>query len=412
MLLKSAGLVMRPIVRTVSSRAPSSTRPPGTSMFCERRAATTSGTVMLKARILSGSTQTCISRVAPPMISTLPTPFRDSMRSLMSLSAMSVTSRKDLPAETAMRSTGAASVSSFWTMGSSAVSGRSPVISPTLSRTSCAATSAFLSRRNVMKTCETPSTEVERSSSMPLMVLTAASTLSVISVSTSCGPAPGLTTVTVMVGRSIFGKRSTPSVENEKTPTTVSDRINIVANTGRRTQISANFCMAALSYESVRLLSDRDPVGELLDVRGGDELVRLDVPLNLDEVAVLPADRDEALARDAVLDDVDARGRPVRAHGAGGDEDRRVGLRQEHADGGELPGLKQALAVLDLGLDGERARLRRHARRDARDATREAAVGVRAHGDRDALPRPHGRDGLLGDVDADAQRVGAHDRGD
>src|SRR5215212_6995969 len=195
------------------------------------------------------------------MISTLPTPFRDSMRSLISLSAMSVTSRRDLPAETAMRTTGAASVSSFWMMGSSAVSGRLPRMSPTLSRTSCAATSTFLSRRNVMKTCETPSTEVERSSSMPLMVLTAASTLSVISVSTSCGPAPGLTTVTVMVGRSIFGKRSTPS--------------------------------------------DRNAVGELLDVRGGDQFVRLDVPLNLDEAAVLTAYRDEALARDAVLDDVD-----------------------------------------------------------------------------------------------------------
>ena len=62
-----------------------------------------------------------------------------------------------------------------------------------------------------MKTCETPSTEVERSSSMPLMVLTAPSTLSVISVSISCGDAPGLTTVTVIVGRSIFGNRSTPS---------------------------------------------------------------------------------------------------------------------------------------------------------------------------------------------------------
>ena len=69
-----------------------------------------------------------------------------------------------------------------------------------------------------MKTCETPSTEVERSSSMPLMVLTAASTLSVISVSISRGLAPGLTTVTVIVGRSIFGKRSTPSDMNEKTP--------------------------------------------------------------------------------------------------------------------------------------------------------------------------------------------------
>src|SRR5215207_190500 len=126
---------------------------------------------------------------------------------------------------------------------------------------------------------------------------------------------------------------------------------------------------------SVRLLPDGRAVGEQLDVRGGDQLVRLDAPLDLDEVAVLPPRRDEALARDAVLDDVDARGRPVREHGAGRDEDRRVGLRQEHADGGELSGLEQTLAVLDLGLDGERARLRRHAWAYARDAAGEAAVG-------------------------------------
>src|SRR5207237_10341513 len=69
------------------------------------------------------------------------------------------------------------------------------------------------------------------------------STLSVISVSTSWGDAPGLMTVTVIVGRSIFGKRSTPSVENEKIPTTVSAMIIIVAKTGRRTQISASFCI-------------------------------------------------------------------------------------------------------------------------------------------------------------------------
>src|SRR3712207_7567891 len=43
------------------------------------------------------------------------------------------------------------------------------------------------------------------------------------------------------------------------------------------------------------------------------------------------------------------------------------------------------------------------------DPAREATVGVRAHADRDALPRPHGRDGLLGDVDADAQGVRARD---
>ena len=44
-----------------------------------------------------------------------------------------------------------------------------------------------------MMTCETPSDEIERSSSMPLMVLTASSILSVISVSICSGAAPGWT---------------------------------------------------------------------------------------------------------------------------------------------------------------------------------------------------------------------------
>ena len=59
------------------------------------------------------------------------------------------------------------------------------------SRTSCAATLTSFSMTNVTTTCETPSVVIERSSSMPLMVLTASSTLSVISVSTSSGAAPG-----------------------------------------------------------------------------------------------------------------------------------------------------------------------------------------------------------------------------
>ena len=42
-----------------------------------------------------------------------------------------------------------------------------------------------------MMTVETPSEEVERSSSIPLIVLTASSILSEISVSTSSGEAPG-----------------------------------------------------------------------------------------------------------------------------------------------------------------------------------------------------------------------------
>ena len=50
----------------------------------------------------------------------------------------------------------------------------------------------------------------------------------------------------VIVGKSIFGKRSTPRLKNENAPTTTSDMINIVANTGRLTQTSANHCIKSL----------------------------------------------------------------------------------------------------------------------------------------------------------------------
>src|SRR5262245_49238939 len=96
-------------------------------------------------------------------------------------------------------------------------------------------------------TTDTPSEEVERNSSMPLMVLSASSILSVISVSTSCGAAPGSTVVTVTVGNSTRGKRSTSSRRYEKMPITTSVVINIVAKTGRRTHSSANFCITSPS---------------------------------------------------------------------------------------------------------------------------------------------------------------------
>ena len=68
-----------------------------------------------------------------------------------------------------------------------------------------------LSSSKLTMTCETPSVEIERSSSMPLMVLTASSILSVISVSISCGDAPGSVVTTATMGKSTLGKRSTPS---------------------------------------------------------------------------------------------------------------------------------------------------------------------------------------------------------
>ena len=95
----------------------------------------------------------------------------------------------------------------------------------TRSRTSCVATSAFFSSRKDTTTCDTPSDEVEVSVSMPLMVLTASSILSVTSLSTCSGAAPGSRVVTRTVGMSTLGNWSMPSCVKANSPTTVSDRI-------------------------------------------------------------------------------------------------------------------------------------------------------------------------------------------
>ena len=83
----SATLSSRPSVRRTSSRAPCSTRPPGTSMFCAASAARTSSTVRLKARSRSMSTATWIARARAPMRLMAPTSGTVSRFCLSCLSA-------------------------------------------------------------------------------------------------------------------------------------------------------------------------------------------------------------------------------------------------------------------------------------------------------------------------------------
>jgi hypothetical protein len=83
-----------------------------------------------------------------------------------------------------MVNTGCASGSRFSTVGCVIVRGRSGKMRLTLSRTSCVATSTSLSSVKFTTTCDTPSEEVDVRVSMPLMVLTASSILSVTSLST------------------------------------------------------------------------------------------------------------------------------------------------------------------------------------------------------------------------------------
>src|SRR5437764_6363907 len=365
-------------------------------------------------------------------MSTLPTPLIGSICRLICLSAMSVTSRRERGAETAMRRTGVASVSSFWTIGISAVSGSSLTIRSTLLRTSWAATSAFFSSRNVIKTCDTPSTEVDRSSSMLLIVLTALSTLSVISVSTSCGDAPGLTTVTVIVGRSIFGKRSTPSERYEKTPTTVMLRMSIVANTGRRTQISASFCMtffrsadilsavrehpARITHSLPRavqhLLPHSDSIIQLIDITRRHDFISSDPTLDLDQIAFGLTSLDQPLLREAVLEYIHVGRTRDRAQRALRDEHCRFALRQKHAHGCELLRLQFGIWILDVSFHGQSSRCAIEARRNARHMTRETSIRIRCYADGNALADANLRNRLLRHIDADAQRIQVHDRRD
>ena len=80
---------------------------------------------------------------------------------------------------------------------------------------------------------EPPRDEDDRISSMPGTVFRAPSIGSVTSDSISAGAAPELLVETEIVGRSIFGNRSTPSVKKLKPPTTVKNMTITVAKTGR-----------------------------------------------------------------------------------------------------------------------------------------------------------------------------------
>src|SRR3954470_14694569 len=199
-------------------------------------------------------------------------------------------SRIGLSAETASVMTGAESGSNFSTVGCWMFLGRSGSTRLTRSRTSWAAMSPSFSSRNATITVETPSDEVERSSSMPLMGLTASSILSEISVSISSGAAPGRRVVTTTVGKSTFGNRSTPSRENENAPITVSARISTLAKTGRLTDIAASHCMMTSTFDL-----HADAVSQLAARIRRDLLARLHAGGELQTIADLFANRHHAL---------------------------------------------------------------------------------------------------------------------
>src|SRR5688572_30034579 len=171
---------------------------------------------------------------------------------------------------------------------------------------------------------------------MPLIVLTASSTLSVTSLSTCSGAAPGRRVVTVTVGKSTCGRRSMPSWPKAKAPTTTSERIRTDAKTGRRTQSSASHCMTHL------LRGDADAVGQLRNVARRDLFAGLQPAGDLDEIADLLTNRDNPFFGLVARDDEHSRRAGDRAHGSRGREHARTAIRLLDQRGGECARLERS----------------------------------------------------------------------
>ena len=104
------------------------------------------------------------------------------------------------------------------TIGSSASSGRSSSAIVSAFRRSISAWSRSVPQENSVVTSDTLEEELDSMCSTPLTRATASSMGSETSVSTSSGPAPGITVSTMMLFRDISGKKSSPSRLNPYPP--------------------------------------------------------------------------------------------------------------------------------------------------------------------------------------------------
>ena len=132
-------------------------------------------------------------------------------------------------------------------------------------------------------TCDTPSDEIERSSSMPLMVLTASSILSVTSVSICSGAAPGLHRRDDD-GREVdLGKPIDAELREGEGADDGQRQDQHVAKTGRLTQSAASHCMT-IPKQAGRPALDLGAVGELRDVLRRHALAGLEPVGDLDQI--------------------------------------------------------------------------------------------------------------------------------
>ena len=328
----------------------------------------------LRAQHARRSSQTLIWRLRPPMTTHLADAVgRSRAGGAARLSANSVMSRTGLSRVTATVITGEASGSSFSTIGCGRPSaGGAAMTRLTRSRTSCAATSVFFSSLKETTTCEMPSDEVEVSSSMPLMVLTASSILSVISVSICSGAAPGRRVVT-MIDRDVDVGEAIDAELTERVEADNGQGQNQHPGKHRAldAECSANHCIAVTCTEiGMPSTSSRG--------RRRRSLAGLDPTRHFSPVAFNLSRDDDALLGPAMLafagDDEHARRAGNGADRRGRDQDRVLVHGLIDVGGGEEARLQPAVAVGDS--PQRRARgIRRQRRRHEANLAREVSPG-------------------------------------
>src|SRR5687767_4481035 len=299
----------------------------------------------------------------------------------------------------------------------------------TLVVTSWSARSTSRARSSSTVTDPEPWRDDEVSERTPSTWTSASSRISMTSFSITSGAAPSQATFTEMVGKSTSGSWLMPMRLAATRPKTTVPAISIQARTGLRMQASVSFIWVhPWSFSGLSFLRSgggrRGGRSRVLDPHGGavaqrlgaahhQTLAGLEAGAHLDQpVGGAQPELEDALARQAFLDHEGEEAALGGAH-RGLRDDRGVAA-PAHRDGdlGEGAGAQlAALRIVDARRGLHHTRGPRGLDGDMGDLGAVAVIAA-ADGESGALPGRDRRRLLLGDLEAQQQRLAAHQSGD
>src|SRR6185369_9778862 len=133
---------------------------------------------------------------------------------------------------------------------------------------------------------------------------------------------------------------------------------------------------------SKNLLFHPYPITQLLDVARRHLFICGNARPDLNQVAFCLTGLHHPLLSVSILDNVQTTHARFCHDGTSGNEHSRLSALLQFSHGRKLPRLQRATAVLNLSFDRQRARSRRHVRRNARHTPAEIPIGPRARRDR------------------------------